>query len=100
MTESTARGSKTAVTSITSGTSSTSNQAGAVRPSEEQHDTPAQLAERWALSADLIRDLFKDEDGILLIVRKETIRKRAYTSMRIPRSVSHRVHCRLQQSKK
>jgi hypothetical protein len=94
----TARGSITAVTRNTGGTSST-NQAASIRLSDEQHDTPKQLAERWALSSDCIRSLFENEDGIILIVRPETMHKQAYSTMRIPRSVSHRVHCRLQPKK-
>ena len=65
------------------------------RLSDEPHDSPAQLAERWALSSDFIRDLFKDEVGVIVIDRPETLRKRGYSTIRIPRSVSHRVHCRL-----
>jgi hypothetical protein len=90
---------QTAVTG-TQGDLNPTNQAASIRPlDEQQHDTPRQLGERWGLSSDSIRDLFKDEDGILLIVRKETMHKRPYTTMRIPRSVSHRVHCRLQSKK-
>jgi|ERR1035437_669663 hypothetical protein len=98
-TANTARGSITAVAKNT-GDLNPTNQAASIRPlDEQQHDTPRQLGERWGLSSDSIRDLFKDEDGILLIVRKETMHKRPYTTMRIPRSVSHRVHCRLQSKK-
>ncbi len=72
----------------------------AVRSSEaaafEQHFSPAQLAEMWGLSSDFIRDTFLDEPGVLKINRPETMHKRGYCSLRIPRSVAHRVHCRLQ----
>src|ERR1035438_5166883 len=85
-----------AVTRINGDISSTINQVASVRPSDEQHDSPAQLAERWSLSTDLIRDLFRNEVGIIVIDRPETCHKRAYSTIRIPRSVSHRVHCRLQ----
>jgi AraC-like DNA-binding protein len=85
-----------AATSTFGGTSSTTTQAVSIRLSDEQHDSPAQLAERWALSSDYIRRLFKDEAGVIVIYRPETLHKRAYSTMRIPRSVAHRVHCRLQ----
>jgi|ERR1035437_3066457 hypothetical protein len=87
--------SKTAVTSIRGDINSTNNQAASIRLSDEQHDSPAQLAGRWSLSPDYIRDLFKDEDGVMVDYRPETLHKRVYSTMRIPRSVSHRVHCRL-----
>jgi hypothetical protein len=72
--------------------SNRSNQAAAF----EQHFSPAQLAEMWGLSSDFIRDLFHDEEGVLKINRPEKMHKRGYCSLRIPRSVAHRVHSRLQ----
>jgi hypothetical protein len=61
----------------------------------EQHFSPAQLAEMWGLSPDFIREQFRDEAAVLKIDRPEKMHKRAYCSLRIPRSVAHRVHCRL-----
>jgi hypothetical protein len=78
------------------GISFTPTQTGSVRLSDEEHDSQAQLAERWSLSADFIRDLFRNEIGVIVIDRPEQMHKRAYSTIRIPRSVSHRVHCRLQ----
>src|ERR1017187_3752916 len=83
-------------TGIIGGTNPTLTQAESRLLADEQHDSPAQLAERWALSPDTIRDLFRNEVGVIVIKRAETKRKRGYTTLRIPRSVSHRVHCRLQ----
>jgi|ERR1035437_346800 hypothetical protein len=88
-------GSITAATSKFGGINPTPTQAESRLLADEQHDSPAQLAERWALSSDFIRDLFKDEVGVIVIDRPETLRKRGYSTIRIPRSVSHRVHCRL-----
>jgi hypothetical protein len=62
----------------------------------EQHFTPRELAKTWGLSPDFIRDQFVDEPGVLKIDRPETMHKRAYCTLRIPRSVAHRVHSRLQ----
>lgn len=62
----------------------------------EQHYTPTQIAARWGLSDDCIRDLFKDEPGVLHIDRPEKLHKRRYTSLRIPESVLLRVGTRLQ----
>ncbi len=92
-------GSITAATGKFGGINSTQTQAAARSLSDEQHYSPVQLAERWALSPDSIRELFKDEVGVIMIVRPETMRKREYTTIRIPSSVSHRVHCRLQSKK-
>ena len=62
----------------------------------EQHFSPGELAKMWKLSPDFIRDQFVDEVGVLKINRPETMHKRAYCTLRIPRSVAHRVHSRLQ----
>lgn len=80
----------------TGGINPTLTQAESRLLADEQHDSPAQLAERWALSSDTIRDLFKNEVGVIVIDRPETLHKRAYSTIRIPRSISSRVHCRLQ----
>jgi hypothetical protein len=85
----------TAAAYKTSAISSSPTQAESILLAHEQHDSPAQLAERWALSPDFIRDLFKREVGVIIINRPEQLHKRAYSTIRIPRSVSHRVHCRL-----
>lgn len=82
------------------GTTSTETPAGsqtaAVVFSLEPHFTPIQLAKLWGLSSDCIRDMFLDEAGVLKIDRPEKMNKRGYCSLRIPHSVAHRAHCRLQ----
>ena len=47
------------------------------------------------MSANVIRDLFEDETGVLKIVRPEKLHKRKYTTLRIPATVAERVHARL-----
>jgi hypothetical protein len=62
----------------------------------EQHYTPVELANIWKVSPQLIRKVFYDESGVLLIgepsrrVGKKL--KRSYLTMRIPHSVAERVH--------
>jgi hypothetical protein len=72
--------------------STTSSRAG-VYPFE-RHLKPEELGKLWGLSANAIRDLFEDENGVLKIVRPEKLHKRKYTTLRIPASVAERVHAR------
>jgi hypothetical protein len=58
----------------------------------EEHYTPLQLAKLWGLSADTIRNMFRDEPGVLVINRGERMNKRGYLTIRIPASVAARVH--------
>lgn len=62
---------------------------------DEKHYAPADLAEAWGVSTDLIRSLFRDEPGVLKIDRPATRAKRSYSTIRIPESVVVRVHTRL-----
>jgi hypothetical protein len=61
----------------------------------EQHYTPTELAKRWGLSDDSVRELFRGEEGVVVINRPEKMHKRGYTSLRIPESVAERVYQRL-----
>jgi hypothetical protein len=61
----------------------------------EKHFSPAELGERWGLSAGTIRTLFDKEPGVLCIDRPERCHKRGYRSLRIPASVAEKVHQRL-----
>ena len=65
------------------------------KPTLEQHYTPAKLAERWGLSDDFVRELFRHEEGVMVIERPERMHKRGYMIIRIPESVAERVHARL-----
>jgi hypothetical protein len=62
---------------------------------EEQHYTPADLAKMWGVSVQTIRELFKQEGGVLKIGSAGTRNRRAYQTLRIPPSVAERVHTRL-----
>jgi hypothetical protein len=61
----------------------------------EKHYTPSELADLWGVSVQTIRDLFKDEDGVLKLGSDGTRTRRAYKTLRIPNSVAERVHTRL-----
>jgi hypothetical protein len=61
----------------------------------EQHYSPRQIARMWGWSDDFIRDLFKDEPGVLVSMRPERMHKRQYSSLRVPESVLLRVGARL-----
>jgi|SRR5580700_10347992 hypothetical protein len=59
--------------------------------------TVAELAQEWALSSDKIRELFKEEPGVLKL-RDENAgkkRKRKYVTFRIPPDVARRVARRI-----
>lgn len=57
----------------------------------ERHYKPAELAKLTSLSSETIRNLFRDEPGVLVIDRPEKMHKRGYCSLRIPESVAERV---------
>lgn len=61
----------------------------------EQHYTPGELAKRWGFSVDFVRRLFRDEEGVIVINRKEKMHKRGYVTLRIPASVAERVYAQL-----
>lgn len=64
----------------------------------EQHYEPKELAAVWKVSPQMIRKMFQDEPGVLLIGepsgRVGRKLKRSYFTMRIPYSVAERVHLR------
>jgi len=60
----------------------------------EKHFTPAELAKLWGVSVQTVRDLFKDEDGVLKLGSDGTRNRRACKTLRIPHSVAERVHTR------
>ena len=61
----------------------------------ETHYSVKQLAEAWGFSEDVIRNIFRDEPGVLKLSRPATRSKRRYVSLSIPASVAHTVHKRL-----
>jgi hypothetical protein len=68
-----------------------------VRPDSalERHFSIKEIAELWGLCENSVRDLFKEEPGVIRIHRPRSRYKRAYTTLRIPKSVLDRVHLRM-----
>ena len=60
-----------------------------------KHFSPAELAEAWGLSTDTIRNLFRNEPGVLKIGERASRFRRGYITLRIPQEVAERVHRRL-----
>jgi len=63
--------------------------------STEKHYSVPEVAKMWKLSDEKIRELFRDEPGVLKLNCPVTLRKRGYCTLRIPESVLTRVHQRL-----
>jgi hypothetical protein len=61
----------------------------------DQHFTPQELAKAWGVSTETIRQIFRDEQGVLKIGKPGTRAKRGYFTLRIPKEVAERVHRRL-----
>ena len=61
----------------------------------ERHFTPTELADLWGFSSRFIRELFRDEKGVLVIDKPEQMHKRGYATMRIPESIASLVYTRL-----
>jgi hypothetical protein len=62
---------------------------------DERHYEPNELAELWGVSAETIRNVFREEPGVLRIAHPNGSKKRKYVLMRVPESVAQRVHKRL-----
>ncbi len=58
----------------------------------ERHWSVAEIAAAWNLSQDVVRRLFCNEPGVLVIGRRVKGTKRRYTTLRVPQSVLERVH--------
>lgn len=61
----------------------------------ERHYSVDELASIWGVSDDFVRRLFLREPGVVVFVRHRP-GKRTYRVLRIPESVAHRVHYRMQ----
>jgi hypothetical protein len=61
---------------------------------DEKHYSPADLASAWSFDVETVRNIFRDEPGVLKL-GKSAKHTRAYTTLRIPESVAVRVHKRL-----
>ncbi len=62
---------------------------------KEQHFSVSELAKLWGFSDDFIRELFRNEVGVLKVVRPEKMHKRRYVTLSIPESIVKKVHERL-----
>jgi len=63
---------------------------------DERHYTVDEIAEWWHLDVESVRRMFKEEEGVLRFGNAVTTpRKRAHTTIRIPRCVLERVHRRM-----
>ncbi len=62
---------------------------------DKKHYSVRDLAEAWNVSTDLIRDIFKNAEGVLKItfVRRGV---RKYVTLRIPHDVAEREYRKLQ----
>ena len=61
----------------------------------EQHFSPKDLASKWGVSEQTIRNLFEKEPDVLRYGNSETRRtRRKYINIKIPQSVAERVHRR------
>ena len=65
----------------------------------EKHYTPIEIATLWRMSARFVRDLFRDELGVMVVDRPEQMHKRGYASLHIPESVMRRVYDRMHSKK-
>ena len=61
----------------------------------ERHFSTKEIAKLWGLCETSVRELFREEPGVIRIQRPKSRYKRAYTTIRIPQSVLERVHCRM-----
>lgn len=61
----------------------------------EKHFKPVELARAWGVDVETIRNVFRDEPGVVKIGDKNPKHKRPYLTLRIPESVAVRVHRRL-----
>lgn len=58
----------------------------------ERHFSPAELAEKWSLSADTITRMFERESGVLIFENPDRSPSRRRRTLRIPESVAERVY--------
>ncbi|SRR6266404_170128 len=63
----------------------------------ERHYSVSEVARLWGISTDLVRDLFRKEQGVLTFKRPATRTKRGYSIIRVPHSVLTRVHASVSQ---
>jgi hypothetical protein len=61
----------------------------------ERHYTAAEVASLWKISADTVRELFRNIHGVLKISQPVRRGRRSYVSLRIPESVLQKRHAEL-----
>lgn len=61
----------------------------------ERHYSIKEIADSWGLCENAVREIFRNEPGVMRIHRPKSRHKRAYTTLRIPQTVLERVHCRM-----
>ena len=61
-------------------------------PGFEQHFTVYEIAESWGLSTTQIIRIFENEPGVVIFRAPPKKYKRAYRTLRIPKSVAQRVY--------
>jgi hypothetical protein len=62
---------------------------------DEKHYSQADLAKAWGISSESIRQIFREEPGVLRLGSDGGKHTRSYVTLRIPQSVAVRVHARL-----
>jgi hypothetical protein len=62
---------------------------------DKQALTVAEVSALTGLSRQTVTRMFEGEKGVLIVARPETLRKRGYRNIRIPRAVYERVIRRL-----
>jgi len=61
----------------------------------ERHFSIQEVAALWGLCENSVSELFREEPGVIRIRRPRSRYKRAYTTIRVPKSVLERVHRRM-----
>ena len=61
----------------------------------ERHYAPNELAKLWGVSTETVRQIFREEPGVLKLGKTGTKYRRGYVTLRIPEDVAERVHKRL-----
>lgn len=61
----------------------------------EPHFSIQEIAASWNLSPSAVREIFRNEPGVVRMGRPRSRFRRSYTTLRIPRSVLERVHARM-----
>ena len=58
----------------------------------ERRFSVSEISEIWNLSKDIVRRMFQNEPGVLVLGTRSSGRKRGYATLRIPQCTLERVH--------